>query len=95
MSNTNIQLGKLRQNTQKLNVIRYYLSDEKLTLNDIHQEKGASIWLLTLPLKDKGYCLNKQEFLDLVKVLLGHYHGYLQKRQFYDPKTQPYQKCNH
>ena len=59
---TNIKLGKLRQNTQKLKVMRYYLSDEKLTLNDIHQEKGASIWLLTLPLKDKGYCLNKKEF---------------------------------
>ena len=26
----------------------------------------ASIWLSTLPLKDEGYCLNKQEFWDLV-----------------------------
>ena len=56
MPKTNIKLGKLGQNTQKLNVIRCYLSDKKLTLNDINQEKGASIWLLTLPLKDEGYC---------------------------------------
>ena len=37
----------------------------------MHQEKGASIWLSTLPLKDEGYCLNKQEFSDLVKLRYG------------------------
>ena len=62
MLKTNIKLEKLRQNTQKLNVIRCSLSDEKLKMNDIHQERGASIWLSNLPLKDEGYCLNKQEF---------------------------------
>ena len=35
-----------------------FLSDEKLKLNDIHQEKGSSIWLSTLPLKKKRYYLN-------------------------------------
>ena len=44
------------------------MSDEKLKLNDIHPEKGTSIWLSRLPLKEKGYCLNKQEFWDLVKL---------------------------
>ena len=67
----NIKLEKLRQNTQKLNVTRGSLSDEKLKLNDTHQEKGASIWMSTLPLKDEGYCLNKQEFWDLVKLRYG------------------------
>ena len=62
MLKTNIKLEKLRQNAKKLNVIRCSLSDEKPKLNDIHQEKGASIWLSTLPLRDKGCCLNKQEF---------------------------------
>ena len=62
MLKANIKLEKLRQNTQTLNVIRCSLSDEKLKLNYMHQEKGASIWLSTLPLKDKGHCLNKQEF---------------------------------
>ena len=68
---TNIKLEKLRQNTKKLNVIRCSLSDEKPKLNDIHQEKGASIRLSTLPLRDEGYCLNKQEFWDLVKLRYG------------------------
>ena len=71
MLKTNTKLDKLRQNTRKLNVIRCSLSDEKLKLNDIHQEKGASIWLSTLPLRDEGYCLNKQEFWDLVKLRYG------------------------
>ena len=47
------------------------MSDEKLKLNNIHQEKGASIWLSMLPLKGEGYCLNKQEFWDLVKLRYG------------------------
>ena len=62
MLKTNIKLEKLRQNTKQLNVMRCSLSDEKLS--DIHQEKGASIWLSTLPLRDEGCCLNKQEFWD-------------------------------
>ena len=68
---TNIELEKLQQNTQKLNVIQCFLSDEKLKLNDIHQEKDASVWLSTLSLKDEGYCLNKQEFWDLKKLKYG------------------------
>ena len=59
MLKINIKLEKLRQNTQKLNVIWCSLSDEKLKLNDIHQEKHASIWLSTLPLKMKGFILVK------------------------------------
>ena len=62
MLKTNIELAKLRQNTQKLNAIRFFLSDEKLKLNDIHQENGASICLSMLPLQGEGYCLNKQKF---------------------------------
>ena len=56
MLKTNIKLEKLQQNTQKLNVIQCSLSDENLKVNNTHQEKGASIWLLTLPLKDEEYC---------------------------------------
>ena len=51
MLKTNIKLEKLQQNAKKINVIRCSLSDEKLKLNDIHQEKGAPIWLSTLPLR--------------------------------------------
>ena len=98
------KVEKLQQNTQKLNAIRCFLSDEKLKSNDIHQEKYASIWLSTLPLKDKGFCLNKKEFWDLVKLRYSwslsrlpiHLYNIcttsfvLQKRRFYNSKTQPY-----
>ena len=52
MPKTNIKLEKLRQNTHKLKAIRCSLSDEKLKFNDILQEKGASIWISTLPRED-------------------------------------------
>ena len=68
MLNTNIKHEKLQQNTQKSNVIRCCLADGKLKLMDIHQEKGASKWLSTSPLKDEGYYFNKQEFWYLVKL---------------------------
>ena len=45
MLKTNIKLDKLQQNAKKINVIRCSLSDEKLKLNDIHQEKGAPMHL--------------------------------------------------
>ena len=61
---TSINLEKLGQNTQKLNVLRCSLPDGNLKSKDIHQEKGALIWLPTLPLKDEGQCLNKQKFWD-------------------------------
>ena len=69
MLKTNIKLEKLRQNTQRLNVIRCSLSDEK-PLNEIHQEKGPSIWLTTFPLKDEGYCLNRVLGFSEVEVWL-------------------------
>ena len=31
---------------------------------DLVSEKGASFWLTALPLRDQGFCFNKQEFRD-------------------------------
>ena len=39
-----------------------------LTLN---KEKGSGSWLTALPLKDYGYCLNKQEFRDAICLRYG------------------------
>ena len=39
-----------------------------LTLNN---EKGAGSWLTALPLKELGYCLNKQEFKDAISLRYG------------------------
>ena len=66
-----MKFEKLPQNTQKLKIIRCSLSDKKLKSSDIRQETSPSIWLSMLPLKDEGYCLNKQEFSDLVKLRYG------------------------
>ena len=37
----------------------------------LNKEKGAGSWLTALPLKDHGYCLNKQEFRDAVSLRYG------------------------
>ena len=47
------------------------LPSNKIRLNKINQEKSASTWLSTLPLKEEGYSLSKQEFWDLVKIRYG------------------------
>ena len=38
---------------------------------EFNKEKGAGSWLTALPLKDQGYCLNKQEFRDAVSLRYG------------------------
>ena len=47
------------------------MSKEKIRLNDISQEIGASSWLTSLPLKEEGYALSKEEFWDLVRIRYG------------------------
>ena len=37
----------------------------------LNREKGAGSWLTVLPLQDKGYCLNKQEFRDAICLRYG------------------------
>ena len=38
---------------------------------ELNNEKGAGSWLTALPLKDHGYCLNKQEFRDAIALRYG------------------------
>ena len=44
------------------------LDDERKRSLNLASEKGASIWLNTLPIKSMGYALNKQEFLDAIAL---------------------------
>ena len=44
------------------------LDDETKRSINLASEKGASIWLNTLPIKSMGYALNKQEFLDAIAL---------------------------
>ena len=67
----NIKKEKLQRNTERLQSLIIDLPTNKIRLNKINQEKGASTWLSTLPLKEEGYSLLKQEFWDLVKIRCG------------------------
>ena len=48
--------------------VRAHMNENQQRLNDFNQEPGASNWILSLPLQDEGYVLNKQLFWDLVHV---------------------------
>ena len=65
---------KAKRNDKHQNLlkdIRKEMSKEKIRLNDINQEIGALSWLTSLPLKEEGYALSKEEFWDLVKIRYG------------------------
>ena len=61
----------MQHNIERLQSLIIDLPPNKIRLNKINQEKGASTWLSTLPLKDEGYSLSKQEFWDLMKIQYG------------------------
>ena len=67
----NIKEEKLQRNTERLQSLIIELPTNKIRLNKINQEKGASTWLSTLPLKEEGCSLLKEEFWDLVKIRYG------------------------
>ena len=48
------------------------MNDDKKKLLEISLERGASLWLSTLPIKDEGFQLDKQAFWDLIKIRYGH-----------------------
>ena len=66
-----IKLERQTCNQQKLVNIKSKLTTQQCRLNDINIEQGASTWLTTLPIKDEGYMLNKQEFWNLVNIRYG------------------------
>jgi len=66
------EISKARDVQQKIRLAKIETGDaltkkekKKLKMN---QEKGASNWLTTLPLRDTGFSLNKQEFRDAVAL---------------------------
>ena len=68
-----INIGKRRQQTQygTLQRITPLLSPILQRKLDIAQEVGASNWLTSLPLRAKGFNLNKQEFRDALALRYG------------------------
>ena len=47
------------------------MTPDQIRLNDLASEKHASLWLTTLPIKDEGYTLTKQQFRDLIRLRYG------------------------
>ena len=53
----NIKKEKLQNNTEKLQSLIVDLPTNKIRLNKINREKGASTWLSTRSLTEEGYSL--------------------------------------
>ena len=51
--------------------VRGRLSSQLQRAVDLNNEPGASSWLLTLPLQEQGFHLNRQEFWDAVHLRYG------------------------
>ena len=56
---------------QEANQIAEALPVEQKILFIAAQEKGASSWLSSLPIKSLGYALNRQEFIDSIRLRYG------------------------
>ena len=66
-----IHAARAEQNKQKLDAICSHMNSEPLHTNNLNQGTGASTWLTTLPLKQKGYARTKQLFWDLIRIQYG------------------------
>ena len=67
----NIQKCKESHHHTILQRLRNNISDEQRQSNKINQQQGASTWLTALPLKEEGYTINKNCFLDLLRLRYG------------------------
>jgi len=47
------------------------MNETEERLDDINCERGASVWLTTIPIKEEGFNIDKNTFWDLVKVRYG------------------------
>lgn len=67
------ELTNARENLQKtaLQEILTILSEQMKRKIEMAREIGASNWLTTLPIKTKGFSLNKQEFVDAIALRYG------------------------
>ena len=63
-----IKNERRQKNDEKLEQLRSNMSMDKKRQNDANKESGASNWLTSLPLKDQGYALNKQQFWDALRI---------------------------
>ena len=57
-----IKRDKMELYRQHLNAIKDSLPEDKIKLTEISCEKGASLWLSALPIKEEGFQIDKQPF---------------------------------
>ena len=65
---TEIRSQRRKMQPVVLEHLRSRMTIEQKRTNEITQESGASNWLTTLPLEEKGYSLSKREFWDAVHL---------------------------
>ena len=67
------EISKSRHDAQESELRRILAksSDEIKRMVEVTQETGASNWLSSLPIKAKGFSLNKQEFFDALALRYG------------------------
>ena len=63
---SNLRRDKSQAIAAKVDQLKQELSDSFQRAMNLGSEKGASIWLTTLPLQERGFNLNKQEFQDIL-----------------------------
>lgn len=66
-------IAKEREDSQRvaLEQLKGNMTSEQVRRNEIAQETGASNWLTALPIRAKGFNLNKQEFCDAIALRYG------------------------
>ena len=67
-SKQQIKNDRAQRHKAKLELARSEMNDAEKRLNDSNQEKGTYNWLTTLPIKEYGYDLNKEQFWDAVRI---------------------------
>lgn len=68
--NNKIKQMKLQQRQYELSQLQNNLSDNQSCLLKVDQGQGASSWLTTLPIADKGYNSTKQLLWNLIWIKL-------------------------
>ena len=63
-----IKAERNERHKQNLETIRNNMSNEEKNTINLNIRSGVSSWLTTLPLKEYGYDLSKQQFWDAVKI---------------------------
>ena len=66
-----IRAAKLRKEEEKLVYVKSTLDAKKLKILEAISEKGSSNWLTTMPIREHGFHLSKQEFWDSIRTRYG------------------------